>query len=292
MAVNPRSSLLVAFASIALRGSGLFGADPTLERVEELLMAPEPARSQSRLVTTVFGSMDDSQLADIIVSSASLSLRLRAAEEIALHRGDPHACETLRKLMEDVLDLPLPYRVDDAILSGNFRPQGPGLPAPEPTRIRVHQGIIPTEVKRDEWSVSFEAAGRLVVSTGRNRREVQTSFQRPNVAAVESDGGIIVCALYDASGDSPPLCLAFEKATADEIWRHECVVPSRDQFVALRNDLELAIHGDHVYVFGTCSLRVFVECLDLSNGSHLGSYRLRSPMMPLPKRHLVPAERG
>ncbi len=97
-----------------------------MKRLDELLVGADAGSPHSRLVKTIFGGMSDAELAELVVDSPSLSLQLRAAEELALHRGPASLCETFLTLIDGILDVPLPPRVEEAIRNGVLNPaRGP-----------------------------------------------------------------------------------------------------------------------------------------------------------------------
>lgn len=110
--------------------------------------------------------------------------------------------------------------------------------------------------------------------------------------ATESDSGVIVCSLYDAAGVEPPLSVAFAAKTGEELWSHQSLAPARHVFPrSMPQCLELVIHGDQVYLFGHCSLSMFIDCFSLSHGSL--SYRSRpASKLSATGRGLVPDGKG
>ncbi|AMV22457.1 hypothetical protein VT03_31470 [Planctomyces sp. SH-PL14] len=293
MVVISRLSFVVMFSGILLAASGVFGNDQTVKRLDELLAGADADSPHSRLVKTVFGGMSDAELADLVVDSPSLSLRLRAAEELALHRGDRHPCETFLELLDGALEVPLPPRIEEAVRNGLLVPAGDRVLNEGALRLMMRGGSAIVEVKQPQWSATFQGTSSLAVKVGTRRHEVYAPFQRPTVAAAATDGGVVVCSLYEACGASPPLSVAFSSQTGEELWRRESPAPARHLFPpGMRQDLELVIHGDRVYLFGVCSLSMFIECFSLSDGSLIGSYRSRSAIKDEPPRLVRPAAKG
>ncbi|AMV16949.1 hypothetical protein [Planctomyces sp. SH-PL14] len=290
MAVISRSFILALLSGLGFVMSTAFSDDQTLKRVEELLVAADFASPHRQLVTRIFSSMADWELAEMVVDSPSMSLRLRAAEELALRREDRHPCETFLELVGGVLDVTVPPRAQDAIRHGVPQPAGGLAFIDGEIRPLMRGGATSIEDEAGGWSVTFQRPRSLVVKVAGRRHEVAVPYQRPTVAAGSEDG-VMVCSLYEPYGDSPPLSVAFSAQTGEEIWRRENLAPGKPVLPrGLRQDIELVIQGDRVYLFGVCSQSMFIECFLLSDGRRIGGYRSRSALIfAVPAQVLKPA---
>ncbi|WP_156514512.1 hypothetical protein [Planctomyces sp. SH-PL14] len=245
-----------------------------MKRVEELLMAPDATSPHIRLVKAVFGGMRESDLADLVLDSPSMTLRLRAAEELALNRGDRHPGETFLELIGEAQGIATPPRAEDAIRNGVHHSVGGLFFIDGEIRPLMRGGATSIEGGDGRWSAAFQEPSSLVVKVGGRRHEVHLPFRRPTLAAA-ADERVIVCSLYEPYSASSPLSIAFSMQTGEEIWRRESLAPAKPLMPrGLRQDLELVIRGDRVYLFGVCSQSMFIECISLADGGLIGVYRM------------------
>lgn len=278
MAVLSRLSVPAVFLALISAGSGLFGDDRTIKRVDELLGAAEANCPRSRLVATVFSNMSESELAGMLVDSSSMSLRLRAAEELALYRGDRHPADTFVELLKGALDLPVPPQVEDAIRCGVLTPARPGVLNNSVATWMGRYESTANRVDQTQWSISFEEPESLVLKVGARRRSIEAPFRSPSVAAKESEDGIVICAVHDSGGDAPPLLIALSAGTGEEVWRRNGLTPAIHRLKGMTQRLELVIRGEQVYLFGACPVSIFIECFSVADGTLLGSYRSRASL--------------
>lgn len=266
MVVMARQAVPVLILILLTISSGRAGDARTMERVVELLAAPDARGPHGRLVATLFGGMSDSELAEVAVESPNLTLRLRAAEELALHRGDVHPCESFAELLQGALDVPLPPRFEKAVRNGEFQDRRllPEL---------VHRPAT-AEVRTPEWTVALDKPGSLMVLAGPHRCVVEAPQGGLSMVAA-SDNKAIACALFEFDFASEPLCLVFSRESGREIWRRRGRGgASRESGNLLsHHDMELVVHGERAYLFGLCTPTVYIECYSLSDGALVGLYR-------------------
>lgn len=271
MSGKSRLSFPALFLTATVIASRLLGEDRTIKRVEELLMATGADSPQSRLVTTVFGGMSESELADLVVASSSMSIRLRAAEELALHRGDTHPCDSFVELVDAALGVPSPRRFKYSVLNA-----------------RVFQGqVVPKYGYRPSfgaaegagWKMQVPNAGVLTVKIGPNRHAIKVPDSGVVVAAAEVDKAI-VCVVFDRSLATDPLLMAIAKESGAEMWRCRARGAGHrgDRDPMIPHHLELVQDGERVYLYGVSETNVYIECYSVSEGAVVGRYRTR--MMP------------
>ena len=266
MVINPQQPVVVLFLALVALVSRVAGDDRALSQADDLLRAFHQRQPHDRLVREVFQRQSDSELAELVVESPSLSLRLRAVEELAIRRGDVHPCDSFLELLETALDVPPPSRFRRSVRNGHVV-DGQILP-------RIGLRPLNQGVRGDGWSVSRTEAYELTVLVGSYRQTIKTTSPNALVAAT-SDNNTIVCVLHNALWPSEPACLAFSSQSGQELWQRTGRAGSNTPGGSglLSNDTEVVVQGDRVYLFGACSAFVYMECYSLSNGAVVGMYR-------------------
>jgi len=266
MVVMARQAVVVLIWIVLAISAGGAGDVRTMERATELLAAPDARGPHGRLVATLIGRMSDSELAEMTVVSPNLTLRLRAAEELALHRGDVHPCESFAELLQAALDVPLPPRFEKAVRNGKLQDRRllPEL---------IHRPAT-EEIQTPEWTVALDKPGSLTVLAGSHRSVVDAPRGGLSMVAA-SDDKAIACALFEFDFASEPLCVVFSRASGQEIWRRRARGGASRQSGNLlsHHDMELVVHDERAYLFGLCTPTVYIECYSLTDGALVGLYR-------------------